>query len=102
MTRGQRDRTIAIALLRCPIRESATWWISPVFSQVPAQIARLRASAGWIDNSDVTPYYGHQLFPKSSGSSRAFLGGPVDRKSTRLNSSHLGISYAVFCLHKKT
>src|ERR1039458_9435299 len=26
----------------------------------------------------------------------------VDRKSTRLNSSHLGISYAVFCLKKKT
>src|SRR5256885_9812380 len=27
---------------------------------------------------------------------------PVDRKSTRLNSSHLVISYAVFCLKKKT
>src|SRR5256885_15886450 len=27
--------------------------------------------------------------------------GPRDRKSTRLNSSHLVISYAVFCLKKK-
>src|SRR5256885_12705373 len=27
--------------------------------------------------------------------------GAVDRKSTRLNSSHLVISYAVFCLKKK-
>src|SRR5262245_63027016 len=27
--------------------------------------------------------------------------GVEDRKSTRLNSSHLGISYAVFCLKKK-
>src|SRR5258705_2002558 len=27
--------------------------------------------------------------------------GLLDRKSTRLNSSHLGISYAVFCLKKK-
>src|SRR6267378_1641735 len=26
----------------------------------------------------------------------------VDRKSTRLNSSHVEISYAVFCLKKKT
>src|SRR5258705_10104154 len=26
---------------------------------------------------------------------------PADRKSTRLNSSHLGISYSVFCLKKK-
>src|SRR5258705_10077415 len=29
------------------------------------------------------------------------LRGQADRKSTRLNSSHLGISYAVFCLKKK-
>src|SRR3712207_8085527 len=27
--------------------------------------------------------------------------GPEDRKSTRLNSSHANISYAVFCLKKK-
>src|SRR2546427_7669258 len=30
------------------------------------------------------------------------LGGEGDRKSTRLNSSHSQISYAVFCLKKKT
>src|SRR3989442_6253964 len=29
------------------------------------------------------------------------LGGARDRKSTRLNSSHVRISYAVFCLKKK-
>src|SRR5215467_16113984 len=35
-------------------------------------------------------------------SSTAMLAGPLkDRKSTRLNSSHLVISYAVFCLKKK-
>src|SRR5258707_11582067 len=28
-------------------------------------------------------------------------GGRLDRKSTRLNSSHANISYAVFCLKKK-
>src|SRR3712207_7763232 len=28
-------------------------------------------------------------------------GGTIDRKSTRLNSSHANISYAVFCLKKK-
>src|SRR5262245_65164527 len=32
---------------------------------------------------------------------RAFDSSAGDRKSTRLNSSHLGISYAVFCLKKK-
>src|SRR5438445_7772634 len=30
------------------------------------------------------------------------LGQAADRKSTRLNSSHANISYAVFCLKKKT
>src|SRR5699024_11770628 len=29
-------------------------------------------------------------------------GDTIDRKSTRLNSSHVSISYAVFCLKKKT
>src|SRR3712207_7820054 len=33
--------------------------------------------------------------------SRLRDGVPADRKSTRLNSSHANISYAVFCLKKK-
>src|SRR5690606_41533393 len=33
------------------------------------------------------------------GEVEAFIG--IDRKSTRLNSSHVKISYAVFCLKKK-
>src|SRR5689334_24130662 len=44
-------------------------------------------------------------FPRVGGSPRPSAGpspaGP-DRKSTRLNSSHSSISYAVFCLKKKT
>src|SRR5256885_8865055 len=32
---------------------------------------------------------------------RSQIQGQIDRKSTRLNSSHLVISYAVFCLKKK-
>src|SRR5437870_8254954 len=35
--------------------------------------------------------------PAHNGNSLGF----VDRKSTRLNSSHVAISYAVFCLKKK-
>src|SRR5690349_22549305 len=43
----------------------------------------------------------------TGGAAAPVLGGPVlpvrlpDRKSTRLNSSHVEISYAVFCLKKK-
>src|SRR5438309_5734058 len=36
------------------------------------------------------------------GKRPAFLSIGGDRKSTRLNSSHSSISYAVFCLKKKT
>src|SRR2546426_8341984 len=36
-----------------------------------------------------------------AGAAGAAPAGPRDRKSTRLNSSHLVISYAVFCLKKK-
>src|SRR5690242_21046126 len=35
------------------------------------------------------------------GTSSPRIPGKVDRKSTRLNSSHMSISYAVFCLKKK-
>src|SRR5436853_2444695 len=43
---------------------------------------------------------GDKAPPASSARCRADDAGG-DRKSTRLNSSHLGISYAVFCLKKK-
>src|SRR2546427_9479520 len=39
--------------------------------------------------------------PRSGGGERCPLREPGDRKSTRLNSSHSQISYAVFCLKKK-
>src|SRR5574337_1637868 len=42
---------------------------------------------------------GNTFFNCSDGCPAAFA--RVDRKSTRLNSSHHSISYAVFCLKKK-
>src|SRR2546426_3119490 len=48
----------------------------------------------------------HQPKPHGYSAPATGLGTParaaLDRKSTRLNSSHLVISYAVFCLKKKT
>src|SRR5207249_10601298 len=38
---------------------------------------------------------------RRSTSSRSSCSAQRDRKSTRLNSSHVSISYAVFCLKKK-
>src|SRR6266699_6261088 len=45
---------------------------------------------------------GHHVVKRSQGGSDWDLDALVaDRKSTRLNSSHVRISYAVFCLKKK-
>src|SRR5689334_24035813 len=42
--------------------------------------------------TDIAPGYDHIT---------SAIGAALDRKSTRLNSSHSSISYAVFCLKKK-
>src|SRR5690242_21017751 len=42
------------------------------------------------------PYGGAGLRPRARN-----MRPGIDRKSTRLNSSHMSISYAVFCLKKK-
>src|SRR5439155_25315510 len=46
------------------------------------------------------PHPGVLRRPRAGG--RPALAHAEDRKSTRLNSSHVAISYAVFCLKKKT
>src|SRR5690349_22564448 len=43
-----------------------------------------------------------QLFLGAADHEHGQAAPRVDRKSTRLNSSHVEISYAVFCLKKKT
>src|SRR3712207_8785652 len=53
-------------------------------------VERAFLAAGHADAEEAQPALGHRLV--------AALG---DRKSTRLNSSHANISYAVFCLKKK-
>src|SRR3989442_3457402 len=39
---------------------------------------------------------------KRAAARRGDLRCPLDRKSTRLNSSHVRISYAVFCVYEET
>src|SRR5436305_14036440 len=41
------------------------------------------------------------VVPDDPETDRQTQAGPLDRKSTRLNSSHVRTSYAVFCLKKK-
>src|SRR3712207_8446535 len=61
-----------------------------------------------LSNEEIARYSRHLIMPevaldgqKKLKSSRVLTIGAGDRKSTRLNSSHANISYAVFCLKKK-
>src|SRR5207245_9686648 len=56
-----------------------------------------QAGAGQADTARAE----QRLFPEKSVDSTASHRNSLDRKSTRLNSSHGSISYAVFCLKKK-
>src|SRR5262247_389721 len=69
----------------------------------PSQPPRLRgddpAAEHWADDAGYALDRGHGAEDAAAAIGRG--GMRDDRKSTRLNSSHLGISYAVFCLKKK-
>src|SRR5438445_7550247 len=73
-------------------------------SDLLAARGALRAGAGLV--TIATP---REALPVNAAASLAVMVRPVDgqrlargdRKSTRLNSSHANISYAVFCLKKK-
>src|ERR1035438_2435749 len=71
-------------------RPAGRSWADPGLQQ-PQADADLHPKRGWYPWE---LFVGHHdgIFPDRSNES-----GLLDRKSTRLNSSHLGISYAVFC-----
>src|SRR5690625_5223219 len=66
------------------------------------------AGAKWIDivmppavTGTIVALIGFNLAPAAWGNVQQAPITALDRKSTRLNSSHVAISYAVFCLKKK-
>src|SRR5256885_2719284 len=62
----------------------------------------LQTQIGSRTSSSVWPHRTKSNCSSSNGhGSRSSSSTSLDRKSTRLNSSHLVISYAVFCLKKK-
>src|SRR5205814_8836390 len=91
------------ALHSFPTRRSSdlftSGWASPVYIDCRKLIFYPRLRGQLVDFAVATLArdVGFEQFDVVAGGETA----GIDRKSTRLNSSHLGISYAVFCLKKK-
>src|SRR5699024_11989321 len=77
---------------------------SRCFREYRAPFPSPAASCGTLYNALLPDrhYQGNRSYPAHQPWDNAYSMAALDRKSTRLNSSHVSISYAVFCLKKKT
>src|SRR5256885_9975982 len=80
-------------MIRRPPRSTLFPYTTLFRSEHPHIAGRIRVSLAEQRRADVTECLGHTR--------QRVAELRKDRKSTRLNSSHLVISYAVFCLKKK-
>src|SRR3712207_8849119 len=71
--------------------------ISPAFNVVVSNVPGFTEQR-YLEGSSLDEYYPLSLLFHGQGLNITAI---RDRKSTRLNSSHANISYAVFCLKKK-
>src|SRR3712207_7960196 len=98
---GVLDDTYFFLMIRRPPRSTLFPYTTLFRSQrVPVRRAKRRVApeAAVVNRARRAPQTPSGGTP---GSSRVRTQGSADRKSTRLNSSHANISYAVFCLKKK-
>src|SRR5690625_6952366 len=70
--------------------------------------SKIKVDAPFLDRAPLLEFVGRlgsgmEIIDQQETQKRniAVFNSPEDRKSTRLNSSHVAISYAVFCLKKK-
>src|SRR5699024_12399736 len=94
-----RPRLHAPLCLSCPFllnaKRSPNTYPLSLHDALPILAATRAAMASVMAEESTAP-------SASSAPSAVLAGEAEDRKSTRLNSSHVSISYAVFCLKKKT
>src|SRR3712207_7564251 len=79
-------------LFRSGVRDTGTTTFRPPYTPVAFAALAGRDRGRLFDPERVTALHEWHVA----------AGAVLDRKSTRLNSSHANISYAVFCLKKKT
>src|SRR2546430_5297381 len=102
--RLQRSR-LALVTLGHFLNDSYGSFFTPILPLLIEKLSlSLTAASGLAAIPSITAAIFQPLYGMASDRIRGrlfILLGPLDRKSTRLNSSHSQISYAVFCLKKK-
>src|SRR3990170_6358206 len=97
-------RTAAVCLLK-PILGLLIFIVAPLLLSPAAALAQTPGGSGSItgrvQNVTSGSYLNNARVRVLGTNLEAFTNSSGDRKSTRLNSSHQIISYAVFCLKKK-
>src|SRR3712207_8274498 len=94
-------------MIRRPPRSTLFPYTTLFRSQAPPERAArdwTEAHGAYLDSSTVPPARGAEGIDPSQvvdAMLETLPADTLDRKSTRLNSSHANISYAVFCLKKK-
>src|SRR2546426_6190224 len=89
-------------MIRRPPRSTLFPYTTLFRSTVTNELDELDVAGNFVRRWNALGGYGtdsHEF--RLAGPGLGVLLGTEDRKSTRLNSSHLVISYAVFCLKKK-
>src|SRR5690606_41709814 len=101
-------RLLVLPLLPPRPPRSTLFPYTTLFRSIQAEIASdpihyKDAKGKWqnIDPTVTTTDESGYAFGNKKNNFHTFFGKKADRKSTRLNSSHVKISYAVFCLKKK-
>src|SRR5688572_31690782 len=92
-------------MIRRPPRSPLFPYTTLFRSRVPKrmELAKLLECGSPLPLFKAVGFMAKRIFRKRDGRARGAIAGRADqdRKSTRLNSSHSQISYAVFCLKKK-
>src|SRR3712207_8554543 len=88
----KQDKIFFFLMIRRPPR-STLFPYTTLFRSAPGELIMLIAYVPALSNRSLLAWASASLASRTPSK---------DRKSTRLNSSHANISYAVFCLKKKT
>src|SRR3712207_9437755 len=78
-------------MIRRPPRSTLFPYTTLFRSRYPSRLQMIDYLEAYAAHFGIQPHFGRDVVAVKH----------VDRKSTRLNSSHANISYAVFCLKKK-